>query len=66
MNSMAQYSVNFRTPTSFFGKCDVLASWNCKHIANANKTDHIRRVNAKLGYETPQLTTPLELLGEEP
>lgn len=49
-----------------FWKCDVLASWNCKHIANANKTDHIRRVNAKLGYETPMLTTPLELLGEEP
>jgi hypothetical protein len=49
-----------------FWKCDVLASWNCKHIANANKTDHIRRVNAKLGYETPTLTTPLELLGEEP
>ena len=49
-----------------FWKCDVLVSWNCKHIANASKIDHIRRVNAKLGYETPMLITPLELLGVEP
>ena len=49
-----------------FWKCDILASWNCKHLANANKTDHIRRVNAILGYETPKLITPLELLEVEP
>jgi hypothetical protein len=49
-----------------FWKCDILASWNCKHIANANKTDHIRRVNEKLGYDTPLLITPYELLGVEP
>lgn len=49
-----------------FWKCDILASWNCKHVANANKTDHIRRVNAKLGYDTPKLITPYELLGVEP
>ena len=49
-----------------FWKCDILASWNCRHIANANKADHIRHINDKLGYETPQLITPLELLGEEP
>ena len=49
-----------------YWKCDILASWNCKHIANANKTDHIRHVNAQLGYDTPKLITPLELLGGEP
>lgn len=49
-----------------FHKCDILVSWNCRHIANANKTDHIQHVNRKLGYETPKLITPLELLGEEP
>ena len=48
-----------------FWKCDILASWNCKHLANANKTDHIRHVNAKLGYDTPKLITPYELLGVE-
>lgn len=49
-----------------YWKCDIRASWNCKHIANANKTDHIRQVNAQLGYDTPKLITPLELLGVEP
>ena len=42
--------------------CDMLVTWNCKHIANANKLPHIRRVNALLGLETPALVTPLELL----
>lgn len=49
-----------------FWKCDILVSWNCRHIANANKTDHIRNANRQLGYETPQLVTPLELLEVEP
>jgi hypothetical protein len=26
---------------------------------------HIRRINAMLGLATPQLTTPIELLGED-
>ena len=42
--------------------CDMLVTWNCKHIANANKFRHIRRVNGLLGLETPALVTPLELL----
>jgi predicted nucleic acid-binding protein len=45
-----------------FHHCDILVTWNCRHLANANKTDHIRRVNALLGLETPLLVTPLELL----
>ena len=46
-------------------ECDILVSWNCRHIANANKTDHIRRINGRLGYETPKLITPLELLEDQ-
>ncbi len=42
--------------------CDFLLTWNCKHIANANKFAHIRRVNALLGIYCPSLVTPLELL----
>lgn len=49
-----------------FHECDILVSWNCRHIANANKSDHIRRINGRLGYETPKLITPLELLNEQP
>ena len=46
-------------------KCDILLTWNCKHLANLNKTDHIRRVNTILGLHVPRIGTPLELLGEE-
>ena len=42
---------------------DFLVTWNCQHLANASKTDHIRRVNALLDLPTPKLVTPLELLG---
>jgi predicted nucleic acid-binding protein len=46
-------------------KCDFLLTWNCSHLANANKFDHIRRVNTMLGLFTPILATPLELLEKE-
>jgi predicted nucleic acid-binding protein len=46
-----------------YHRCDFLVTWNCKHIANANKFGHIRRVNALLGLFNPALVTPLELLG---
>lgn len=44
-------------------KCDFLVTWNCQHLANANKFRHIRRVNTMLGLFVPMLVTPLELLG---
>ena len=46
-----------------YHKCDFLLTWNCKHLANANKFGHIRRVNVMLGLYVPLLVTPLELLG---
>jgi len=46
-------------------RCDFLVTWNCKHLANANKFGHIRRVNGILGLYVPTLATPLELLGED-
>lgn len=49
-----------------FHECAILATWNCRHIANPNKQDHIRRVNSSLGYATPVLTTPYELLEQLP
>jgi hypothetical protein len=48
-----------------FYNCDMLVTWNCKHLANANKTGHIRRVNALLGLRTPLLVTPLQLLEKD-
>ena len=48
-----------------FNRCDFLVTWNCQHLANANKFGHIRRVNTLLGLHIPTLVTPLELLGEK-
>jgi len=47
---------------SFYG-CDFLVTWNCKHLANANKFGSIAVVNGILGLEVPALVTPLELIG---
>jgi hypothetical protein len=49
-----------------FHRCDYLLTWNCVHLANANKYAHIRRVNTMLGLFVPDIVTPLELLGEKP
>ena len=48
-----------------FHRCDFLVTWNCRHIANANKFGHIRRVNGMLGLGNPALVTPLGLLPED-
>ncbi|MGH7137565.1 MAG: type II toxin-antitoxin system VapC family toxin [Pirellulales bacterium] len=47
-----------------YHRCDFLLTWNCRHLANANKFAHIRRVNGILGLFVPSLVTPLELLAE--
>jgi predicted nucleic acid-binding protein len=49
-----------------FHKCDFLVTWNCAHLANANKTGHIHLVNNQLSLQSPLLVTPLELLGKNP
>lgn len=46
-----------------YHKRDFLVTWNCRHLANANKFGSIRRVNTLLGLFVPALVTPLELLG---
>ena len=46
-----------------YHKCDFILTWNCNHLANANKFFHIRRVNTLLALFTPSIVTPLELLG---
>ncbi|MBA3313800.1 MAG: type II toxin-antitoxin system VapC family toxin [Planctomycetota bacterium] len=46
-----------------YHKCDFPVTWNCRHLANANKFGHLRRINTMLGLFVPALVTPLELLG---
>jgi predicted nucleic acid-binding protein len=49
-----------------YHRVDVLLTWNCIHLANANKIDRIRLINYEIGLPTPLLTTPLNYLsGEE-
>lgn len=43
--------------------CDVLVTWNYRHLANANKLEHIRVVNSQLGLPVPLIATPRQLLG---
>ena len=50
--------------TASYHKCEFLLTWNCNHLANANKFAHIKRVNTILGLYVPTLVTPLELLGD--
>lgn len=46
-------------------RCDILLTWNCEHLANANKLGHIKRVNGRLKLATPLLITPLQLMGTD-
>lgn len=45
-----------------YHRCDFLLTWNCHHLANANKFPHIRRVNTLLGLFVPMIVTPAQLL----
>lgn len=48
-----------------YHQCDVLVSWNCRHIVNYHKFEYLRKINVLLGLNTPALVTPLELLKGE-
>ncbi len=48
-----------------FSKMDFLLTWNCNHLANANKRQHIRIINTRLNLFTPDIVTPLELFTEK-
>ena len=41
---------------------DYLLTWNCTHLANAALRHRIERVCRSLGYETPAICTPQELM----
>ncbi|MFH1707997.1 MAG: type II toxin-antitoxin system VapC family toxin [Planctomycetota bacterium] len=52
----------FHLAFASFYHCDFLLTWNCTNLANANKYEHIRRVNGLMGLFNPVLTTPFELM----
>jgi hypothetical protein len=44
---------------------DFLLTWNCTHIANAERRPQIETLCWKAGHRPPIICTPLELLSEE-
>ena len=55
----------FHLAMASYHQCHFLLTWNCQNLANANKFDHIRRVNTILGLFVPMIVTPFELLNWE-
>jgi len=47
-----------------FYKIDFLLTWNCNHLANANKKQHVRILNSRMNLFVPEIITPLELFTE--
>lgn len=76
VNNIAEiYIQNYLMPKNFEGdamhlamasfyKIDFLLTWNCNHLANANKKQHIRILNTRLNLNIPEIITPLELFSE--
>ncbi len=48
-----------------FHEIDYLLTWNCSHLANVNKIEHIKKIHNKYHLFTPIIITPLELFNEE-
>lgn len=45
-----------------FYEVDFLLTWNQRHLANINKLQRLRIMNAQWGFRTPQIVTPMQLL----
>jgi hypothetical protein len=45
-------------------RVDFLLTWNCRHLANSNKIQHLRVLNERLGLPVPVITTPINLVSE--
>ncbi len=43
---------------------DFPLTWNCRHIANAEVVERLEAVCLELGYRTPVLCTPEQLMGD--
>ena len=47
-------------------RIQYLLTWNCKHLANANKFERIQALNARRRLVSPLLVTPAQLLEFNP
>ena len=60
--TIPSFYYTLRTDVASFHRVDILLTWNCAHLANANKIDRLRLLNFEIGLPTPVLSTPLNLL----
>ena len=56
------YGDTLHLALALFHRC-AFVTWNCRHLANASKFGHIRRIDVLLGLFVGALVTPLELIG---
>jgi len=49
---------------SVYYEMDYLLTWNCKHLTNACFKVKLLKLNNKLGYKTPEICTPEQLIME--
>jgi hypothetical protein len=47
-------------------RLQYLLTWNCKHLANANKFEHIHILNGRRRLLSPTIVTPEQLLEINP
>lgn len=46
-------------------RMDYLVTWNCRHLANANKVRHLEVLNVQMGLAVPILVTPHMLMPKD-
>ncbi len=54
----------FHLAFASYYRIDYLLTWNCNHLANANKKKHIFVLNNRLKLHTPEIITPEQLFRE--
>jgi hypothetical protein len=55
----------FHIAASVVNGMDYILSWNFHHMANVFIKEKIRKLNMSLGYSTPEICTPEELIEEK-
>ena len=52
----------FHVAMASIAECDVLVSWNFKHLVNYRKISQYNRINEALGYHMIEIRTPIEVM----
>lgn len=47
--------------TAAYYKMNILLTWNCRHLANVRKEEHLSEINEQMNLVTPRIVTPYQL-----